>query len=214
MDSRNRTEMFTVWYDRYETLLYDMEQAAHKLYQLRYQMSNGGNLSVRVPNEERMIVKKTDVAFDEVCAETLIVTDFEGNVIEGIGKPSKEALLHGAIYKNIPRAGAIMHCHSPYATAWAANHDSLDFSTHHAFLKFHDKVPVFDTHSYAVPKEYFPEITAFLAEHESSNAFLLRAHGQVTLANDMRMATYLAELMEETAQISVLSAAAANCVSL
>ena len=66
MDSRNRTEMFTVWYDRYETLIYDMEQAAHKLYQLRYQMSNGGNLSVRVPNEERMIVKKTDVAFDEV----------------------------------------------------------------------------------------------------------------------------------------------------
>lgn len=200
--------MLLMWYDRYANLVRDMEKAAHKFYQLRYQMSNGGNLSVRVPDKELMIVKKTDVAFDEVCADTLVVTDFDGNVVEGNGKPSKEALLHGAIYIKIPRAGAIMHCHSPYATAWAAEHDCLDFSTHHAALKFRGEVPVFDTHSYAVPKEYFPEITAFLEENEGTNAFLLRAHGQVTVASDMRMAAYLAELMEETAQISILSVAA------
>lgn len=203
-----------MWYDRYANLIRDIERAAHRFYQLRYQMSNGGNLSARVPGEGLMIVKKTDVAFDEVCPETLIVTDFDGNVVEGTGKPSKEALLHGAIYRKIPRAGAIMHCHSPYATAWAAGHDSLAFSTHHAALKFHGAVPVFDTHSYAVPKEYFPQITAFLEENEGANAFLLRAHGQVTLAPDMRMAAYLAELMEETAQISILSAAAERSGSL
>ena len=208
-----RREMVKMWFEQCADLIRDMEKAARKLYSLRYQMSNGGNLSVRVPGEALMIVKKTDVAFDEVCADTLIVTDFDGNVIEGQGKPSKEALLHGAIYKTIPRAGAIMHCHSPYATAWAAAHDSLDFSTHHAALKFHGAVPVFDTHSYAVPKEYFPEITAFLAEHDGANAFLLRGHGQVTLASDIRMAAYLAELMEETAQISILSAAAGRPVS-
>ena len=194
--------------DRYENLIRDLERAARKFYQLRYQMSNGGNLSARIPGEDLMLVKKTDVAFDEVCAETLVVTDFDGNVVEGDGRPSKEALLHGAIYRRIPRAGAIMHCHPPYATAWAAAHDSLDFSTHHASLKFHGAVPVFDTHSYAVPKEYFPQITDFLAGHEGANAFLLRAHGQVTLASDMRMAAYLAELMEETAQISILGALA------
>ena len=197
-----------MWHESYADLIHDVEQAAHKFYQLRYQMSNGGNLSVRVPGQELMIVKKTDVAFDEVSADTLVVTDFDGNVVEGNGKPSKEALLHGAIYREIPSAGAIMHCHSPYATAWAAEHDSLDFSTHHAALKFRGAVPVFDTHSYAVPKEYFSQITAFLKNNEGANAFLLRAHGQVTVASDMRLAAYLAELMEETAQISVLSAAA------
>ena len=202
-----------MWTEQYADLIRSMEHTAHKLYRLRYQMSNGGNLSVRISGEDLMIVKKTDVAFDEVSADTLIVTDFDGNVREGSGKPSKEALLHGAIYKTIPRAGAIMHCHSPYATAWAAAHDSLDFSTHHAALKFHGVVPVFDTHSYAVPKEYFPEITAFLSEHDGANAFLLRGHGQVTLASDIRMATYLAELIEETAQISILSAAAGKSVS-
>ena len=202
-----------MWTEQYADLIRSMEHSAHKLYQLRYQMSNGGNLSVRILGKDLMIVKKTDVAFDEVSADTLIVTDFDGNVREGSGKPSKEALLHGAIYKTIPKAGAVMHCHSPYATAWAAAHDSLDFSTHHAALKFHGAVPVFDTHSYAVPKEYFPEITTFLSEHDGANAFLLRGHGQVTLASDIRMATYLAELIEETAQISILSAAAGKSVS-
>lgn len=37
------------------------------------------------------------------------------------------------------------------------------------------------------------------------NAFLLRGHGQVTVAGTMREAAYLAELVEETAQISLLA---------
>ena len=37
------------------------------------------------------------------------------------------------------------------------------------------------------------------------NAFLLRGHGQVTVGGKMREAAYLAELVEETAQISLLA---------
>ena len=35
-------------YQEYKELSDAMEQAAHKFYQLRYQMSNGGNLSMRL----------------------------------------------------------------------------------------------------------------------------------------------------------------------
>ncbi|MFQ8842546.1 MAG: class II aldolase/adducin family protein [Clostridium fessum] len=38
----------------------------------------------------------------------------------------KEALLHGALYRELPEECAIMHCHSPYATAWADKHETLD----------------------------------------------------------------------------------------
>ena len=192
-------------YSEYGCLAGEMQKAASKFYSLRYQMSNGGNLSVRIPGKDWMLVKGTDVAFDEVGPETLVITDFDGNIVEGDRKPSKEALLHGAIYREVPEAGAVMHCHSPYATAWASDHDKLDFSTHHSELKLKGKVPVFDTHSYAVPKEYFPMILKFLSENPGANAFLLRGHGQVTLGRDMREAAYLAELVEETAQISILS---------
>ena len=73
-------------YQEYKELSDAMEQAAHKFYQLRYQMSNGGNLSMRVPGHDWMLVKATDVAFDEVCADTIVVTDFDGNLIEEIGR--------------------------------------------------------------------------------------------------------------------------------
>ena len=189
----------------YQELVRELQKAAEKFYRLRYQMSNGGNLSVRLPGKDLMLVKGTDVAFDEVGAETLVITDFDGTVVEGNIRPSKEALLHGAIYRAVEGVNAIMHCHSPFATAWAAGHEELEFSTHHSGLKLGGKVPVFDTHSYAVPKEYFPQILDFFAGNPEANAFLLRGHGQVTAGADMREAAYLAELVEETAQISILS---------
>ena len=115
--------------DEYKTLAWEIEKAAVKFYNLKLQMSNGGNLSARIPGKDWMMVKGTDVAFDEVSRETLVITDFDGNVIEGTIKPSKEALLHGAIYKERPDVNAIMHCHSLYATAWAAKHEELEFAT-------------------------------------------------------------------------------------
>jgi L-ribulose-5-phosphate 4-epimerase len=178
--------------------------AARKMYNFRYEMSDGGNLSMRIPGKDWMIVKGTNIAFDEVDFTSLVVTDFEGNLIDGSLKPSKESLLHGALYKALPQINAIMHCHSPYATAWAKDHDSLEFSTHHARMKL-GFCPVFDTFSYVVPREYFETIVDSFHENENMKAFLLRGHGQVTVGKTMRESSYLAELIEETAQISILS---------
>ena len=122
-------------YSEYQGPAQEMQKAAAKFYALRYQMSNGGNLSVRLPGRDLMLVKGTDVAFDEVGPETLAVTGFDAVASEGGIRPSKEALLHGAIYRASEGVNAIMHCHSPYATAWAAGHDELEFSTYHSKLK-------------------------------------------------------------------------------
>ena len=189
---------------QYEELVGSIILAARKMYNFRYEMSDGGNLSVRVPGKNWMIVKGTNVAFDEVDATSLVVVDFDGNIVEGSVKPSKESLLHGAIYKALLHVNAIMHCHSPFATAWAAEHESLEFSTYHAREKL-GFCPVLDTHSYVVPREFFPSIIELFKENEKMKSFILRGHGQVTVGITMRNASYLAELVEETAQISVLS---------
>lgn len=181
-----------------------MINEAHKFYKMRYQMSNGGNLSIRIPNKDLMIVKGTNVSFEDLSKQNIVVTDFDGNVVEGSVKPSKEALLHGALYKKLPEVSAIMHCHSLCAVAWAANHDELLFSTYHSSMKLHEYVPVFDTHSYAVPQSEFPRILSSFNEHPDMNAFLLRGHGQVTMASNIKQAAYLAEMVEETAQIAIL----------
>ncbi len=183
-------------------------RTAKKMYSLRYEMSDGGNMSARIPGTEYMIVKGTNVSFEITDMASLVVTDFDGNIIEGEKKPSKESLLHGALYKKLPELGAIMHVHSPYANAWADAHTELEFATYHSEIKLKRFCPVFDAESYVVPTSYFPIIMKAFDEHPDMNSFILRKHGTVALGKNIESATYLAELVEETAQIAVL----AHCI--
>ena len=178
---------------------------AHKFYALKLQMSDGGNLSVRIPGTEWMIVKGSNADFGSLSMEALTVTDFFGNAVEGSVKPSKESLLHGAMYRQFAGIGAVLHCHSPWATAFAAKHEELSFATHHARLKLGGACPVFDTQSYVVPEEYFPSILSAMEQRPPMRAFLLRGHGQVAWGETMRAAAMTAELVEETAMIALLS---------
>lgn len=188
-----------------EKMMSELSEAAHRFYKSGMQLSNGGNLSARIPGEELMLVKTTDTSFGQVGRKTMVVTDFEGKVVEGEGKPSKESLLHGFLYKNVPHVQAIMHCHSPWATSWAATGQRLPASTYHSVLKLGGNIPVFDTKSYIVPTDYFPAILACLKENPGIKAFLLAGHGQVALGTSVWDAAFLAELVEETAQIAILS---------
>ena len=178
---------------------------AKKMYALRYEMGDGGNMSARVPGTDYMIVKGTNVSFSVVSEDSLVVTDFDGNVIEGTIKPSKESLLHGALYKKLPDLGAIMHVHSPYANAWADAHTELEFSTYHSEVKLKGFCPVYDAMNYVVPTSFFPVILKDFDSHPDMKAFILRKHGPVALGKTIDAATYIAELVEETAQIAVLA---------
>ncbi len=180
-------------------------RTAKKMYSLRYEMSDGGNMSARIPGTDLMMVKGTNVSFEITDMDSLVVTDFDGNVVEGEKKPSKESLLHGALYKKLPELGAVMHVHSPYANAWADAHKELEFATYHSEIKLKGFCPVFDAESYVVPTAYFPTIMKAFDEHPNMNSFILRKHGTVALGKDIEAATYLAELVEETAQIAVLA---------
>jgi L-ribulose-5-phosphate 4-epimerase len=187
-----------------EEIMRDLAAAAKRFYDARFQTGNGGNLSARYPEKDWMIVKGTDVAFPEVSEKTLVITDFDGNVISGPIKPSKEALLHGALYKRLPGVKAIMHCHSPWATGWASTGKSLEFATYHSALKLGGEAAVFDSGTYAVPADFFSVILAHFNRHPEAKAFLLKSHGQFALGKNIKDAAYNAELVEETAQIAVI----------
>ena len=183
----------------------ELVRVAKRTYALKHQMGNGGNMSVRIPGTDYMIVKGSNVGFCDMTPDALVVTDFDGKVIEGGIRPSKESLLHGEIYKKVPGAGAIMHTHAPWANAWGNRHDQLAFSTYHAAIKLKNYCPVFDAQDYVVPQDYFPVIMKAFEEHPDMIAFILRKHGPVAIGKDIVEATFNAELVEETAQIALLS---------
>ena len=186
-----------------ENLKVELARTAGLCHAGRLQTGNGGNLSARVPGERLMVVKASEVAFYGSGPDDYVVSDFDGNPVDGKRKPSRESLLHAAVYDARPDVMAVVHCHSPWATGWASTGLPLPSATYHAPLKLGGEPVVFDTGSYVVPKEFFPTIVESLTgSRGKSLAFLLKGHGQVALGVSVLAAFYVAELVEETAHIA------------
>jgi L-fuculose-phosphate aldolase len=76
-----------------------------------------GNVSARVGHRVR--ITPTRRRYAELAAADLVAVEIDGRVVAGSGAPSRELPLHLAIYRARPEVSAIVHTHSPYATAWS-----------------------------------------------------------------------------------------------
>lgn len=169
------------------------------------QTGNGGNISVRI-SAETMLIKASNTSFFSAEKEDFILTDFKGQPVYSHGKPSKECLLHAYLYQIRPDIQAIVHCHSPWATAWSSTGQVLPTATYHSVLKLNGNIPTLDSSSYSVPESFFPLIGAELSKQPHIQGFLMKRHGQFAFSDSLENAMFHAELIEETAQIALLEA--------
>ena len=154
--------------------------ASKRAYNRGIQTGSGGNVSARIPGTETMLVKASGGSLGDCTPEGFLITDFDGNVIEGTGKPTREALLHGYIYKLKPDV------------------------TWHSKLKNPEGYPTLDVHAAMVRPEDVPMVEAMFEKTPNINAFLLADHGVVAMGKDPLAAEHTAELVEETAQVAIL----------
>lgn len=182
--------------------------ASKRAYRRGIQTGSGGNISARVPGKELMLVKASGSSFEDSTVDGFVITDFDGNLMEGTGKPTREALLHGYLYRICPQVDSVIHCHSPYCITWASTRKDLPQVTWHSQLKLCVDTPVIDVPAAVVKPEYFPLIKNAYDKHPNLPAFLLVDHGVVAVAKDPVNAEHTAELIEETAQIAFLESIA------
>jgi L-ribulose-5-phosphate 4-epimerase len=182
----------------------DLIEAAARAYRRGIQTGSGGNLSARIPGKDLMVVKPSGISFIDCNEKNLVVTDFDGKVVAGSGKPSREALLHGVLYRHVPTIGGVVHCHSPWATSWSFSKQDLPLVTHHARMKFGVPIATLDVDAPVVPPEEMPRVIGLFEKHPTLPAFLLVAHGIVAVGKNVLDAENVAEMVEETAQIAWL----------
>ena len=89
-----------------------------KLWERQYVDGNGGNISVRV-SPHYVLCTPTLCSKGDLCREDLSLVDLDNYQICGDRPQTSEILLHLEIYKAVPAARAVIHCHPPYATAHA-----------------------------------------------------------------------------------------------
>lgn len=78
-----------------------------------------GNVSGIDREKGLIVIKPSGVEYDGMTADDMVVTDLDGNVVEGKWKPSSDTATHLELYKAFPNIGGIVHTHSRWATSFA-----------------------------------------------------------------------------------------------
>lgn len=101
-----------------------------------------GNASAVDREHGLVVIKPSGVAYDALKAEDMVVTDLEGNIVEGTLRPSSDLDTHTLLYREFAEIGAVVHTHSEFATSFAQAGLAIPaFGTTHADY-FHGPVPV------------------------------------------------------------------------
>jgi len=93
-----------------------------------------GNASAADRDAGVMAIKPSGVPYERLDAGSIVVLDLEsGTVVAGESRPSSDTPSHLVLYRAFPAVGAVVHTHSPYATAWAQARRELPcYGTTHA----------------------------------------------------------------------------------
>src|SRR5699024_5626137 len=77
------------------------------------------NVSAITPDRRYVVIKPSGVDYGAMGPEQMVVTDLDGQVVEGDLRPSSDLMTHLELYRAFPSAGAVVHTHSRHAVAWA-----------------------------------------------------------------------------------------------
>ncbi len=157
-----------------------------------------GNVSARVPGADLLVIKPSGVRYDEITPEKMVVTDFDGKLVDGDHSPSSDTAAHAYVYRHMPHVGGVVHTHSTYATAWSARGEAIPCVLTMIADEFGGEIPV-GPFALIGDDSIGRGIVATLARHRSP-AVLMRNHGVFTVGKDARAAVKAAVMCEDVAR--------------
>ena len=175
-------------------------RVGRKLWERQYVDGNGGNISVRLGSRYVLctptMLSKGDLELADIC-----LSDLEGNIMASDRSRTSELLLHLEIYKANSQARAVVHCHPPYATAFAVTGSTPPNGLITEYELFIGPAAVAP---YETPgtKAFAETVLPFVADH---NTILLTNHGIVCWADTVMHAEWLVEIFETCCKTFLLA---------
>ena len=169
-----------------------------------------GNISCRVPGKDFIAITPSGMSYGTLVPEDIVILDLKGNTISGIRKPSIEVPLHLAIYNARQDVQAIVHTHSPYATAMAVARKEIPGAVEDMVQIVGGNVRV---NEYALPGTEQLGINTVKAM-EGRTAVLLANHGMLGAGRDLEEAFRVCQVVEKSAQVTLLAQLMGGIVEL
>jgi L-ribulose-5-phosphate 4-epimerase len=180
-------------------------QAGRMLFQADVMSHSGhGNMSVRLPGAERMLLTSGGLLAN-LTQEQLTVVTFDGDVVAGTLEPVTREIvgMHAGVYRVRPDVSAVIHTHSPHVTSFALAHQPLPCA-YEALLRFGvtEDIPVADWAPRG-SRESVANIVEQLEQHPTISAVLLANHGLLAFGRDALSTVFLIITMEEAAELTL-----------
>lgn len=183
-----------------DSLREELVAVARRLNASRINQGTSGNVSVRLPEGQGLLITPTSLPYERMQPDQLVAIDWHGQPLaeapqrSGL-RPSSEWRLHADLLRQRPELQAVVHCHSTAATALACHGRGIP--------SFHYMVAVaggadircapyatFGTEALSL---------AAVAAMQGRRACLLAHHGQVTAGSTADQALRLAIEVETLA---------------
>ena len=173
----------------------------HRLDRKGWAPATSGNYSHRLDHDS-FVVTASGYHKGALTRDAIMLVDYDGQPLEA-KKPSAETLLHCSLYELFPKANAILHTHSINSTVL-----TMLGGSHLAFegYELQKAYPGIDTHESKVVLPIFdncqdmevlaPAAKAYLQNHPSTPAYLIRGHGIYAWGSDMAEAERIIEATE------------------
>ncbi|MGA2887517.1 MAG: class II aldolase/adducin family protein [Terracidiphilus sp.] len=174
-----------------QALRAEIIRVGRKLWERQYVDGNGGNISVRLGSRYVLctptLLSKGDLEPADIC-----LSDLDGNILAGDRARTSELLLHLEIYKANAKARAVVHCHPPYATAFAVTGTVPPNGLIPEYEVFIGPAAVAP---YETPgtQAFAETVLPFVQNH---NTILLTNHGIVCWSDTVTHAEWLAEILD------------------
>lgn len=161
-----------------------------------------GNFSILDRSTGLVYITPSGFYRSDLTVDDIVISDLKGNVRENINfrKPSIELSMHLKVYAVRPNVTAIVHTHSPYATAFAVKGIKIEPVTSEAYFYGKDMEIV----------SYYEHGTIELAEKVAKaikhvDVCLLKNHGILVVGDTIENAFLKAIYVESVATIDYLS---------
>ena len=182
---------------------YEKEQVVRygkKLIDRRLTTGSGGNISVCNREKNLVAISPSGLDYYETTPEDIVILDIDGNLVEGKHRPSSEAGMHLAFYKNRADVSGIVHTHSKFATAIACMGWELP-AVHYLIGMAGHRVKCTGYATYG-SDELAKKALETIGD---SNAVLLANHGLIALGEDVDRAFSTAEHLEFVSEVYYLT---------
>ena len=152
-----------------------------------------GHCSIRL-DDDRILINIGSCQRSRLTVEDICTIDFEGNVIEGKGKPPLEFHLHVGIYRVRDDVKAIVHAHPKWSTFLTMVGESYKPVYAQGSLVY--PMPVLDSPNSINNRAMADRLATTLGDRPAA---MMKAHGTVTVGKDIAEAFVLANYMEGNA---------------